>query len=114
MSLADRLFDVVFQWIQAPVIRQAAGEVARECHEAIWRQAHARVSGMSVAQGRGYLRALAPGFVCNEVDAVLSRRRASPYIRGQVIAQAIEQVLDLLADDILYAQPRRASASLAA
>ena len=69
---------------------------------------------MTAAQARGYLRALAPHFVGPEVDAVLSRRRASPHIRSRVVAQAIEEVLDLLADDIHYAELRREAVSLAA
>ena len=31
MSLSDRLFDLLLQWLDAPIISQAAGEVAREC-----------------------------------------------------------------------------------
>ena len=63
---------------------------------------------MSLAQASGYLRAVAPDFVCQEVDAVLSRRRASRYVRPRVIAQAVEGLLDLLSDDILFAEPVRA------
>ncbi len=69
---------------------------------------------MTAAQARGYLRALAPQFVGREVNAVLSRRRASPHIRSRVVAQAVEEVLDLLADDIRYAELRREAALLAA
>ena len=60
---------------------------------------------MSLAQSRGYVRAVAPGFVAAEVDAVLSRRRANPSLRPLVVAQAVEEVIELLADDIRYAAP---------
>ncbi len=38
---------------------------------------------------------------------MLSRRRASRYVRPRVIAQAVEGLLDLLSDDILFAEPAR-------
>ena len=114
MSLTDRLFDFLVQWIDAPIISQAAGEVARECREPLWRHIHRRVGGMSLAQARGYIRAVAPDFVCDEVDTVLSRRRASRYIRPRVIDLAVEGVLDLLADDILFAQSPRDALHIAA
>jgi hypothetical protein len=114
MSLADRLFDLLVQWLEAPIIRQTAGEVARECREPLWEHVHGRIGGMTPAQARGYIRAIAPDFVCDEVDAVLSRRRASVYVRPRVIDQAVEGLLDLLADDILFAQRPRNAARLAA
>ena len=64
--------------------------------------------------GKGVSSRLAPQFVAGELDAVLSRRRASPHIRSRVAAQAVEEVLDLLADDIRYAEPRRQPDLLAA
>ncbi len=114
MSLSDRLFDLLLQWLDAPIISQAAGEVARECRAALWQHVHQRIGGMSLAQARGYLRAVAPDFVCQEVDTVLSRRRASRYVRPRVIAQAVEGLLDLLSDDILFAEPARRTAAIAA
>ncbi len=114
MSLSDHLFDLLLQWLDAPIINQAAGEVARECRAPLWQHVHRRIGGMSLAQARGYLRAVAPDFVCQEVDAVLARRRASRYVRPRVIALAVEGVLDLLADDILFAEPVRDAAAVAA
>jgi hypothetical protein len=55
---------------------------------------------MSIPQARGYIRALAPGFVAREIDAVLSRRRISPSLRAGIFAEAIEQVTALVVDDI--------------
>ena len=69
---------------------------------------------MSPAQARGYIRAVAPEFVCEEVDTVLSRRRASFVIRSRVIDLAVEGVLDLLADDIRFAEPVRDALVIAA
>jgi hypothetical protein len=104
MLLADHLLDVFLHWLDGPIVKQAAGEVARECRAALWLHVRQRVRDMSVAQGRGYVRAVAPAFVSAEVDAVLTRRRAGPSIRHLVVAQAVEEVIDLLADDIRYAQ----------
>jgi hypothetical protein len=105
MFLTDHLLDLLLHWLDAPLVKQAAGEVARECRLALWLHVRKPVRGMSLAQSRGYVRAVAPRFVGAEVDAVLSRRRASPALRPLVVAQAIEEVLDLLADDIRYAEP---------
>ena len=105
MSLADPLLDFVFQWFDGAIVQQAAGEVARECRAALWHDVQRRIRGMSLAQSRGYIRAVAPDFVVAEVDAVLARRRAEPRTPPLVVAQAIEAVIDLLADDIRYAAP---------
>ena len=71
-------------------------------------------SGDDRGTGEGVSSRPAPQFVGREVDAVLSRRRASPHLRGRVVARAIEEVLDLLADDVRYAEPRRQAGLLAA
>jgi hypothetical protein len=114
MFLADHLLDLLLQWLDAPIIKQAAGEVARECRAALWHHVHKRIHGMSLAQARGYIRAVAPSFVGNEVDVVLSRRRASGHIRPQVVALAIEEVIDLLSDDIIYSAAALDMAAIAA
>jgi hypothetical protein len=104
MFLTDRLLDILLHWLDAPLVRQAAGEVARECRAGLWQHVRRRLRGMSQAQARGYLRAVAPGFVGNEVDAVLIRRRAGLHLRSQVAAQAVEALIDLVADDLLCAE----------
>ena len=63
MFLVDQLVDGILQWIDAPLVGQSAGEVARECRDALWRHVSGRIRGMTAAQARGYLRALAPQFV---------------------------------------------------
>ena len=60
MFLVDQLVDGIIQWIDAPLVRQSAGEVARECRDALWRHVSGRIRGMTVAQARGYLRAWRP------------------------------------------------------
>jgi uncharacterized membrane protein len=104
MFLTDRLLDILLRWLEAPVVRQAAGEVARECRPGLWQHVRQRLVGMSLAQARGYLRAVAPGFVGHEVDAVLIRRRAGLHLHAQVAAQAVEVLIDLVADDLACAE----------
>jgi hypothetical protein len=107
MSLTDQLLDTVLHWMDASIIRQAAGEVARECRTAVWHHIANATQGMSVAQIRGYARAVAPQFIGTEVDVVLRRRRAGLHLRTEVIAAAVEELIELVAADAVYAQSLR-------
>ena len=77
----DRWVGAVFHWLHRPLARQAAGEVARECRGAIIGRAVTAVQQMSIPQARGYIRALAPGFVAERSTPSSSRRRISPSLR---------------------------------
>jgi hypothetical protein len=111
---ADRLLDSLSLWVEAPLVKQAAGEVARECRLEVLDHIRARTWGMTSARVRGYIRAVAPQFVAAEVDAVLSWRRAGSHLRPYVIAEAIEQLIDLVVDDVRHARPRLAIRTRAA
>ena len=50
------------------LVRQAAGELARECHNAVWEATYEKARGMSRDEARGYIRAFAPEFLLREVD----------------------------------------------
>jgi hypothetical protein len=105
-SWFDRVLDAAFQWIDMPLVRQAAGEVARECRVAVCNHVYGPTRGMSRAQVRGYVRAAAPGFVVGEVDAVLNRRRVGLYLRRQVAVESVEQLIDMVVDDVFRAHPK--------
>jgi hypothetical protein len=111
---ADRLLDSLSLWVDAPLMKQAAGEVARECRLEVLDHVREKTWGMSPARVRGYVRAVAPQFVVAEVDAVLSWRRAGAHLRPYVIAEAIEQLIDLVADDLRHTRPRLAVRTMAA
>ena len=53
MFLVDQLVDNMLQWIDGPLVRQSAGEVARECRDALWQHVSGRIRGMTAAQARG-------------------------------------------------------------
>ena len=108
----DLLLDWLFWWLDAPLVRQAAGEVARECRAAVSGSVARRTRGMSRPQVRGYVRAMVPAFVAQEVDVVLERRRIDRSLRGQVAAEAIEQLIDAVAEDIVCVQPRRTAVAI--
>jgi hypothetical protein len=95
----DRLAEAFLGWLYAPLVKQAAGEVARDCRAAIAAHAMPSIRGVNVQQARGYLRALSPGFVLREIDAVLSRRRIGRALRPCVFAEALEQVIQLVLAD---------------
>jgi hypothetical protein len=113
-SWVDRLLDGLFCWLDASLVKRAAGELARECRDTIWEHIYQRTSGMGHAQARGYVRAVAPAFLSKEVDLVLNRHRAGAFLRPHVLARALEEVVDLVADDVVRAQVRTSSLAKAA
>ena len=110
VAWVDRLLGSLFRWFHTPLIRQTGGEVARECHAALWDHTFARTRDMTAAQVRGYLRAIAPGFIAREIDAVLGRRRVRGSLRPQVLASAVQQVTELIVADVACVQARRSVA----
>jgi hypothetical protein len=106
-SLVERLLERLVRRVNAPLVRQTAGEVARECHAGLWESVRARIAGMSPAEARGYVRAIAPALVAMEVDAVMSRRRVGRYLRPHVVADAIEQCVVLVSNDARYVAPAK-------
>jgi hypothetical protein len=110
ISWIDRLFDWLFHWLDAPLIKQAAGEVSRECRSAVWRQVCEATKGMGRPEVRGYIRAIVPELVDDEVDAVLNRRRIGLNLRPQIIAEAVEQLIDVGVSDVVCARPPRIAA----
>ena len=61
--------------VDLSLVRQAAGELARECHAAVCEATFEKARGMSRNEARGYIGAYAPEFLLKEVDLVLQRRR---------------------------------------
>ena len=88
-------------------MRQAAGELARECHTAVWEATHEKARGMSRDEARGYVRAYAPEFLLREVDLVLQRRRVGELLRQQILVEATEQLVELVVKDVYRFKSRR-------
>ncbi len=86
---------------QARLVEQVGGEVARECRADFWQWVYPRVVGMSIAGVRGYVRAIAEGFIQGEVDHIVNRRRLSPALRPQIVAAGVEQLIHLAVRDAL-------------
>ena len=91
----------VFSRRQSRLAEQVGGEVARECRGDFWRCVGPQAAGMGMARVKGYVRALAEGFVVAEVDEVLERRRLNPALRARVVASAVEQLIVLAVRDWL-------------
>jgi hypothetical protein len=98
---STNLFAFLFPWHQTRLVEQVGGEAARECRADFWQCVAPRVVGMSVAEVRGYVRALAEGFIVGEVDQVLNRRRLNPTLRLRVVAAAVDQLINLAVRDAL-------------
>ena len=105
--------DALFRWLDAALVRQTAGKVARECHAAVWGHVLPKATAMSIPQARGYIRAVGPEFITQEVDAVLARRRAGPSLRPRVVAGATEELIKLIVDNVACVRRRAARAEAA-
>jgi hypothetical protein len=103
----DGLLDRLFAWLDISLVRQAAGELARECHAAVWEATYEKARGMSRDEARGYVRAFAPEFLSKEVDLVLQRRRVRESLRQQILAEAAEQLVELVVKDVHRTKSRR-------
>ena len=62
---------------------------------------------MSRDEARGYIRAFAPEFLRKEVNLVLQRRRVRESLRQRILAEATEQLLELVVKDIHRTKSRR-------
>ena len=62
---------------------------------------------MSRDEARGYIRAFAPEFLEKEVDLVLQRRRVRESLRARILAEATDQLVELVVKDVYHAKARR-------
>src|SRR3990172_3432251 len=95
----------LFPWHNVYLVEQVAGEVARECRAGLWRRVYRRSSNMSIAEIRGYVRAQAAGCVAGEVDQVLCRRSVKPALRSRVVDAVVDQLVNMVAHDVLSGAP---------
>jgi hypothetical protein len=106
-SSGESVFDRLFAWLDTSLIRQAGGELARECHAAVNELTCEQTRNMSRDEARGYIRAFAPEVLMKEVDLVLQRRRARESLRQQILAEAAEQLVELVIKDVSRIRSRR-------
>jgi hypothetical protein len=110
---SEGVLDRLFAWLDISLVRQAAGELARECHTAVWEVTNEKARGMTRDAARGYVRAFAPEFLHREVDLVLQRRRVGESLRQQIVAEATEQLVELVVKDVYRTRARRAASRAA-
>ena len=113
-SPANSILRLLFPWHGFHSVEQVAGEVARQCRASLLRRVYQRTVNMSVAEIRGYVRAQAAGYVGDEVDQVLCRRRLKPALRNRVADAAINQLVGMIAHDVLSGEPSASTRPLAA
>jgi hypothetical protein len=106
-SSSEGLLDRLFAWLDISLVRQAGGELARECHDAVWELTYEKARSMSRDEARGYIRAFAPDFLQKEVDLVLQRRRVRESLRQEILAEAAEQLVDLVVKNLYRTKSRR-------
>jgi hypothetical protein len=106
-SPSEGVLDRLFIWLDTSLVRQTAGELARECHVALWEATCDRAREMSQDGAREYIRGLAPEFLVREVDPVLRRRRVRDSLRLKILAEATEQVVELVLKDVQRTKSRR-------
>jgi hypothetical protein len=110
---AEGLLDQLFVWLDNSMVRQAAGELARECHLALWEATSQRAREMTRDAARSYIRDHAPEFLIRVVDVVLQRRRVRESLRRKILAEAAEQVVELVVKDLGRVKSRRGAARAA-
>ena len=106
-SLTEGVLDRLFIWLDNSLVRQTAGELARECHIALWDAAYECAAPMPRDEAREYIRSMAPEFLVHEVDPVLQRRRVRESLRLKILDEATDQVVELVLKDVLRAKSRR-------
>ncbi len=108
-SPPEGVLDQLFVWLDNSLVRQTAGELARECHVALWKATCQRASELTRDEAREYIRDHAPEFLVQEVHAVLQRRRVRESLRRRILAEAAEQVVELVLKDLYRTKTRRAA-----
>ena len=106
-SPAEVVLDQLFVWLDNSLVLQTAGELARECHHAVWEAAGERAIGMSRDDAREFIRARVPEFWFRKVAVVLQRCRVRESLRLRILAEAAEQVVELVMKDLHRAKSRR-------
>ena len=101
-------------WQTVHLVEHAAGEVARQCRVSLWQRVYPRTANMGIAEIRGYVRAQAAGCVGNEVDQALCRRRLKPALHTKVADGAIDQLVRMVAHDVLGGAPPANARTMAA
>jgi len=95
----------LFPWHQSGLVAQAGGEVARQCQTDLWRRVGRRIGGMSIAEVRGYVRAMAAEYVAAEVDQALDRHHLPPCFRDKITASGVDQIVHRTICDVLNEVP---------
>jgi hypothetical protein len=108
------LLSSLSSWHNAHVVEQMAGEVARQCGARLGGQVYQRTENMSIAEIRGYVSAIAAGCVGGEVDRAISGRRLKPAMRSRVADAAVDQLVRMVAHDVLAFEPQARARTMAA
>ena len=101
-------------WYNTRLVTQVAGEVARQCRGTLWQRVSRRTAGMSVSEMRGYVRAHAASHVRNEVALASRRRRLRSALQKQVVDAAVDQLVVMVARDVLCGVPPAGTRTMAA
>jgi len=112
--IVDGFLRVLFPWYDAYLVTQVAGEVARECRADLWNRVQMRLANMSIAEVRGYIRAYAVGCVGLEVRQAASRRNLRQGLWSRIEKAAVDQLVGMIARDVLSGELSYSQKSLAA
>jgi hypothetical protein len=100
-----RFLSFLLPWRTSHIVEQVAGEVARECRSGLWQRVYQRTANMSLAESRGYLRALAVGCVDNEVEQAICRRHLRTDLRSRLVDASVDQLINMVAHAVLTGEP---------
>jgi hypothetical protein len=110
----DGLLDWLFNWLDTSLVQQTGGELARECHGGLWAELADQLALMTPAKAREFVHEHAIQVVLTEVDTVMQRRRIRLALRAAIVAEAAEQLVELVAKDVARMRPQRRAGRKAA
>jgi hypothetical protein len=114
MLSINRLLTSVFPWHDTPLVKSVAGEVARQCRDGLCQRVCRRAADMSIAEIRGYARAHAAEYVRDEVEQALRHRRVRLELRSRIAEAAVDQLVGMVARDMLTGQTMATTRTMAA
>jgi hypothetical protein len=104
---AEGVLDRLFAWLDISLVRQTAGELARECQAAVCEATCGKIRGLTAQEAREHIRAVAPKFLEKEVAMVLERRRVRESLRQRILAEAVDQLVEFVIKDVYRTRARR-------
>jgi hypothetical protein len=101
LTIGHRITSFLFSWRNDRLVERAACDITGRCRAGLGWLVYRRAADMSVAEIRGYVRALAWQFVCREVEQMLVCADIKPHLRDRVVNAAVEKLMRVVSHDAI-------------